>query len=159
MVGGRGDTPRGRYGVRVRPGRAEFSRSVLSFVAAYALTFVTVRLASLDPGWFTLLMWVLFGVAMYVLTRRSVRRGAVIRIGASALAAFIVTVVVTIGWGIWAVIELRSIAGESVHVSGVGRLWLILVGIEPFIMGAFFALGAYLATRLGARRTEPALIT
>ena len=142
--------------VDVRPGRDEFSRAALSVGLTYAVGFVTDLLR--HAGWSLPLMWVAFVVVSVVLTRRAVRRGATIRVGASVLAAFVVTVVVAVGFGVWAAWNIADETLLGAVIVSSDELWVILVGIRPLFLGGCFALGAYLAARLGSRRAASTLI-
>ena len=104
------------------------------------------------------MMWVAFVVVSVVLTRRAVRRGAAIRVGASVLAAFVVTVVVAVGFGVWAAWNIADETLLGAVIMSSDELWVILVGIRPLFLGGCSALGAYLAARLGSRRAASTLI-
>jgi hypothetical protein len=116
---------------------------VAAFVVAYIAALVIVRLVPVSPGWLPVVLWPVFGLTMYGLTVRAVRRGAAIHASASAFAALVVTTVVSVGWRVWAWFELRGHLPGGVYVSPWA--WVIVTVVEPIILCAVFAVTAYVA--------------
>lgn len=142
----------GVYGLRVRPERQDWVRSVLAMVASVVVTSVAGALLEGPTMVPIVLGWLTFAASVGLLVRREVRRGRSLPVGPSVVAAFIVMAIAQAGFGIWLLLGPSDVP-ETKDAPG---LFLVFM---PLMAGALFAVGALLGTLAGNRLARSRVIS